>query len=127
MRLVAGRSCWPILDPRVIINRGGWHAPDHGDCHETIPPERPAGPRALPGTIQERPPMIPRRRVPPRLAILVVVNIVGGYANAQPIAQPATLDYNRDGRPNLADRCFRCHGPDSGHRKAGLRLDRRDD
>jgi hypothetical protein len=35
--------------------------------------------------------------------------------------------YNRDVRPILAENCFACHGPDSAARKAGLRLDRRDD
>jgi hypothetical protein len=37
------------------------------------------------------------------------------------------IEYNRDVRPILADNCFACHGPDSAARKAGLRLDRRDD
>jgi hypothetical protein len=37
------------------------------------------------------------------------------------------LEYNRDVRPILAENCFACHGPDSASRKAGLRLDRRDD
>jgi cytochrome c553 len=35
------------------------------------------------------------------------------------------LGYNRDIRPLLAENCFRCHGPDSAARKAGLRLDQR--
>jgi hypothetical protein len=37
------------------------------------------------------------------------------------------LQYNRDVRPILAENCFACHGPDSASRKAGLRLDRRED
>src|SRR5882724_7498904 len=41
-------------------------------------------------------------------------------------ATPAKLEYNRDVRPILSDKCFRCHGPDSQARKAELRLDQRD-
>jgi len=35
-------------------------------------------------------------------------------------------DYNRDVRPILAARCFKCHGPDDAARKGKLRLDSRD-
>ena len=37
--------------------------------------------------------------------------------------QAATIEFNRDIRPILADNCLACHGPDTGSRKAGLRLD----
>ena len=33
------------------------------------------------------------------------------------------VDYNRDVRPILAEKCYPCHGPDKKARKAKLRLD----
>ena len=42
-------------------------------------------------------------------------------------AAPAKIDYNRDIRPILSENCYACHGPDEGKRKAGLRLDRKED
>src|SRR5438132_443740 len=54
--------------------------------------------------------------------------LVFTLAALTPITQAGDkLEYNRDVRPILAENCFACHGPDSAARKAGLRLDRRDD
>jgi len=39
------------------------------------------------------------------------------------LAATAKLDFNFQVRPILADRCFKCHGPDEKARKAKLRLD----
>ncbi|QDU95282.1 DUF1553 domain-containing protein [Lignipirellula cremea] len=40
-----------------------------------------------------------------------------------PSAAAAPVDYGRDIQPILADRCYKCHGPDAAQRKADLRLD----
>ena len=40
---------------------------------------------------------------------------------------PEKIEFNRDVRPILSDKCFLCHGPDAGTRKGKLRLDVRED
>ena len=45
--------------------------------------------------------------------------------NAQ--AAVVKIEYERDIRPILSENCYACHGPDEGKRKAGLRLDRKED
>jgi mono/diheme cytochrome c family protein len=38
-------------------------------------------------------------------------------------AQTGQIEFNRDIRPILSDRCYACHGPDQAARKSKLRLD----
>lgn len=43
-----------------------------------------------------------------------------------PLHADAKLDFNRDIRPILTDKCFACHGPDSKQLKGKLRLDQKE-
>ena len=59
-----------------------------------------------------------------KLSILVV--LVTGctvQAGAQTTTNSGHIDFDRDIRPILSDKCFVCHGPDAANNKSKLRFD----
>ena len=61
--------------------------------------------------------------------ILLLISLIGckkelpEYVAIQYDALPAQIDYNIHVKPILSDKCYLCHGPDEGTRKAGMRFD----
>ncbi|TWT81748.1 Planctomycete cytochrome C [Planctomycetes bacterium CA13] len=51
---------------------------------------------------------------------VIAFGFTGGVTTAEEI------EFNRDIRPILSDKCYFCHGPDSNTQEAGLRLDSHD-
>lgn len=59
------------------------------------------------------------------LVLCISLAVAGGGSVCA--ATPTKVQFNRDVRPILSDKCFHCHGFDSKKREAGLRLDVRED
>jgi hypothetical protein len=60
------------------------------------------------------------RAVSVRSAFSILLVVLGPACVAEEL-----IDFNRDIRPILSNRCFTCHGPDESQRTGGLRLDLR--
>lgn len=56
-----------------------------------------------------------------RLAFALLIAFASATLGA---GESDAIDFNRDIRSILSDRCFACHGPDEGQRATDLRLDR---
>ena len=69
---------------------------------------------------------MPRLRTLSRNLFRFVVLTLGAAVASTSAATPPPIDYGREVRPILSDKCFHCHGPDESGRKAKLRLDTRE-
>src|SRR5690554_6951604 len=110
-----GRSSHPSRGPRL--------APRPPSHHRREPPAMPALIRP-----HDRAASRPPRRPGLTASLIILSALAGGVATAAEPG-PRPIDFNRDVRPILSGRCFRCHGPDAKQRKGltvPLRLDTAD-
>src|SRR5947209_4993234 len=54
----------------------------------------------------------------------LILVLAGGIDAQNAVAPlPQTIQFNRDIRPILSDKCFTCHGPDKSHRTTAFHFD----
>jgi hypothetical protein len=71
-------------------------------------------------------PQLLRKSVTPRLLVLGLVGMLCTSilsATAAEKTETPRIEFNRDIRPILSEKCLHCHGPDPATREADLRLD----
>ena len=93
-----------------------------------VPPQRPI---AGDGTYSHAAPVATARMLPVHNTLARSLLLIAVLASMALVLAPgednaATIRFNRDIRPILAENCYHCHGPDPGSRKAKLRFDRED-
>src|SRR5215510_10943690 len=57
------------------------------------------------------------------LVVIALPLVVALHWRPARVGAQAKVDFNRDIRPILSDKCWVCHGPDSASRKIRRRLD----
>ena len=57
------------------------------------------------------------------ISVVLVAGHMVQVSGQQPTPASGRIDFNRDIRPILSDKCFACHGPDAPNNKSKLRFD----